>query len=90
MKTDITIEQLWQNPNKLGKFFFRDQSWDTFEEFVKTCSLGELKTLEALQCATESLNIDLDEFEEMCHDDLCEDIAKQLGLKVTFGEDDDE
>ena len=84
MKTDVTIEQLWQNPNKLGKFFFRDQSWETFEEFVKTCGLGEHETLKALQGATECLDIDLDEFEGMCHDYSCEDIAKQLGLKVTF------
>ena len=36
MKANVTASEIYWNPQTLGKFFFREQSYKTFEDLVKS------------------------------------------------------
>lgn len=74
MKADLTASQLYWNPQTLGKFFFREQSYKTFEELLKSVADVEL----VFDLIDEHFD-DLDEFEELCYNESVEDIKEILG-----------
>ena len=70
MKAEVTMSQIWFN-NSLSDFFFRDQAYNTLEELVTRSTMSGQDTLDALDDATEDMDIDDVEYEDA---DLEEDV----------------
>ena len=84
MKAEVTISNICWN-NSLSDFFFRDQAYNTLEELVKRSAMNGQNTLDALDDATEDMNID--DVEEMFYSESVEYCADEFGIELEDEED---
>ena len=86
MKAEVTIEQVWLNKS-LSDFFFRDQAYNTLEELVKRSTMSGQDTLDALDNATEDM--DIDDVEETFYSESVEYCADEFGIELEEEEDEE-
>ena len=84
MKAEVTISNIYWN-NSLSDFFFRDQAYNTLEELVKRSAMSGQDTLDALDNATEDM--DIDDVEETFYSESVEYCAKEFGIELEEEED---
>ena len=82
MRAEVTLSNLLNNPS-LSRFFFRAQSWETFEELLSRSACDEKEIEEQ----AELRSVTLDEFEEDCHNMSVEELAKEYGITLNEEED---
>lgn len=87
MKAEVTMSQIWFNKS-LSDFFFREQAYNTLEELVRRSAMSGQDTLDALDDATE--DIDIGEVEEMFYSESVEYCADELGIELEEEEEEDE
>ena len=81
MKAEITLKQLWFNP-QIASFFFRQQAWKEFEKLVDLVGARESEDqFDALSYAVEGVYMDLDEFKEDLYDRTAEEIVGDLMIE---------
>ena len=86
MKAEVTISNIYWNKG-LKNFFFRDQAYSTLEELVSRSTMNGQDTLDALDDATDGM--DIDDVEEMFYSESVEYCADEFGIELE-GEEDDE
>lgn len=86
MKAEVTISNIYWNKG-LSNFFFRDQAYNTLEELVKRSAMSGQDTLDALDNATEDMNID--EVEETFYSESVEYCANEFGIELEEEEDEE-
>lgn len=79
MKAEVTISNIYWN-NSLSNFFFRKQALSTLEELVKRSAMSGQDTLDALDNATEDM--DVDDVEEMFYSESVEYCADEFGIEL--------
>lgn len=84
MKAEVTMSQIWFNTS-LSDFFFREQAYKTLEELFERSTQSDRETLDALEDATE--NMDIDEVEEMFYSESVEYCANEFGIELEEEED---
>lgn len=84
MKAEVTISNIYWN-NSLSDFFFRDQAYNTLEELIKRSAMNEQDTLDALDNATEDM--DIDDVEETFYSESVEYCAEEFGIELEEEED---
>ena len=87
MKAEVTMSQIWFN-NSLRDFFFREQSYKTLEELVSRSAMSGRETIDALEDATEDM--DIDDVEEMFYSESVEYCAEEFGIELEDEEDEDD
>lgn len=70
----------------MSDFFFRDQALSTLEELVNHSTMSEQDTLDALDNATEDM--DIDDVEEIFYSESVEYCANEFGIELEDEEDD--
>ena len=85
MKAEVTISNIYWNKS-LSDFFFRDQALSTLEELVNHSTMSEQDTLDALDNATEDM--DIDDVEEIFYSESVEYCANEFGIELEDEEDD--
>jgi len=78
MKANVCISNIYWNKGLSG-FFFREQAMKTLEELVKLRSCSGDDFLNALDEATEDMEID--DVEEMFYDMSMTQVAEELGIE---------
>ena len=86
MKAEVTISNIYWN-NSLSDFFFRDQAYETLEELVKRSAMNGQDTLDALDDATEDM--DIGDVEETFYSESVEHCADELGIELEDEEDEE-
>ena len=86
MKAEVTMTQIWFNKS-LSNFFFREQALSTLEELVNRSTMSGQDTLDALDDATDDM--DIDEVEEMFYSESVEYCADELGIELKEEEDEE-
>lgn len=86
MKAEVTISNIYWNKS-LSNFFFRDQALSTLEELVNRSTMNQRNTLDALDDATEDM--DIDEVEETFYSESVEYCAEEFGIELEEEEDED-
>lgn len=86
MKAEVTISNIYWN-NSLSDFFFRDQAYNTLEELVKRSTMSGQDTLDALDDATDGM--DIDDVEEMFYSESVEYCADEFGIELEEEEDEE-
>ena len=86
MKAEVTISNIYWN-NSLSDFFFRDQAYNTLEELVSRSVMNGQDTLDALDDATEDMNID--DVEETFYSESVEYCAEEFGIELEEEEDEE-
>ena len=84
MKAEVTMSQIWFN-NSLSDFFFRDQAYNTLEELVKRSTMSGQDTLDALDDATDDM--DIDDVEETFYSESVEYCAEEFDIELEEEED---
>jgi hypothetical protein len=84
MKAEVTMSQIWFNKS-LRDFFFREQAYKTLEELVERSTQSGRETIDALEDATEDM--DIDEVEEMFYSESVEYCADEFGIELEEEED---
>lgn len=79
MKAEITLEQMWMNP-QMWNFFMRGQAQNTLKELMDAVVFSGHMTLSDFFNRVESYNEDWDVFEEMLYNDTIEDIQVMLDM----------
>lgn len=79
MKAEVTMSQIWFN-NSLSDFFFRDQAYNTLEELVKRSTMSGQDTLDALDEATDDMDIDY--VEETFYSESVEYCADEFDIEL--------
>ena len=79
MKAEVTISSIYWNKD-LSDFFFREQALSTLEELVCRSTMCGQNKLDALDDATEDM--DIDEVEEMFYHESVEYCADKLGIEL--------
>lgn len=79
MKANITLEQIYTNPSLAG-FFFRKQSFKTFEKLLERAAEDEGEVLKTLD--DQLFDEDLDIIEEQFYNDSVEDIASYYNIEL--------
>lgn len=87
MKAEVTISNIYWNKS-LSNFFFRDQAYETLEELVKRSATSGQDTLDALDNATEDM--DIDDVEETFYSESVEYCADEFGIELEEEEDEDD
>ena len=87
MKAEVTIRSIYWN-NSLSDFFFRDQAYNTLEELVKRSAMNGQDTLDALDDATEDMNID--DVEETFYSESVEYCAEEFGIELEEEEEEED
>lgn len=87
MKAEVTISNIYWNKG-LSDFFFREQALSTLEELVNHSTMSGQDTLDALDDATEDM--DIDEVEEMFYSESVEYCADEFGIELNEQEEDEE
>ena len=85
MKAEVTINNIYWNKS-LSNFFFRDQAYKTLEELVNRSTMGGEQTLNALDDATDDM--DIDDVEETFYSESVEYCAEEFGIELEEEEDD--
>lgn len=86
MKAEVTISNIYWNKG-LCNFFFREQALSTLEELVNRSTMSGQDTLDALDDATEDM--DIDDVEEIFYSESVEYCADEFGIELE-GDDDEE
>lgn len=86
MKAEVTISNIYWN-NSLSDFFFRDQAYNTLEELIKRSAMNEQDTLDALDNATEDM--DIDDVEETFYSESVEYCANEFDIELEEEEDEE-
>ena len=86
MKAEVTISNIYCN-NSLSDFFFRDQAYNTLEELVKRSAMSGQDTLDALDNATEDM--DIDDVEEIFYSESVEHCADEFDIELEEEEDEE-
>lgn len=86
MKAEVTMSQIWFNKS-LSNFFFRDQAYETLEELVKRSAMNVQDTLDALDDATDDM--DIDDVEETFYSESVECCADEFGIELEDEEDEE-
>jgi hypothetical protein len=84
MKAEVTISNIYWN-NSLSDFFFRDQAYNTLEKLVKRSAMNGQDTLDALDEATDDM--DIDDVEETFYSESVEYCAEEFGIELEEEED---
>ena len=87
MKAEVTISNIYWNKG-LSNFFFRDQAYKTLEELVTRSTMSGQDTLDALDDATDG--VDIDDVEEMFYDESVEYCAEELGIEIESEEEEED
>ena len=87
MKAEVTISNIYWS-NSLSDFFFRDQAYNTLEELVKRSAMSGQDTLDALDEATDDM--DIDDVEETFYSESVEYCAEEFGIELEDEEDEDD
>ena len=87
MKAEVTISNIYWN-NSLSDFFFRDQAYETLEELVKRSAMNGQDTLDALDDATEDM--DIGDVEETFYSESVEYCANEFDIELEDEEDEDD
>lgn len=87
MKAEVTMSQIWFNKS-LSDFFFREQAYETLEELVKRSTMSGQETLDALDSATDDM--DIDDVEETFYSESVEYCAEEFGIELEDEEDEDD
>lgn len=86
MKAEVTISNIYWN-NSLSDFFFREQAYKTLEELVERSAMNEQDTLDALDNATEDM--DIDDVEETFYSESVEYCANEFDIELEEEEDEE-
>ena len=86
MKAEVTISNIYWNKS-LSDFFFRSQAYNTLEELVSRSAMSGQDTLDALDDATDGM--DIDDVEEMFYSESVEYCAEEFGIEFEDEEDED-
>ena len=86
MKAEVTISNIYWNKG-LSNFFFRDQAYETLEELINRSTMSGPDTLDALDDATEDM--DIDDVEEMFSSESVEYCAEEFGIELEEEEDEE-
>lgn len=86
MKAEVTISNIYLN-NSLSDFFFRDQAYNTLEELVKRSTMSGQDTLDALDEATDDM--DIDDVEETFYSESVEYCANEFDIELEEEEDEE-
>ena len=86
MKAEVTISNIYWNKG-LSNFFFRDQAYNTLEELVKRSTMSGQDTLDALDNATEDMNIN--DVEETFYSESVEYCAEEFEIELEDEEDEE-
>lgn len=81
------MSQIWFNKS-LSDFFFREQAYKKLEELVGRSTMSGQDTLDALDDATEDM--DIDEVEEMFYSESVECCAEEFCIELEDEEDEDD
>ena len=84
MKAEVTIGNIYWNKG-LSNFFFRDQAYETLEELVTRSTMSGQDTLDALDEATDDM--DIDDVEETFYSESVEYCAEEFGIELEEEED---
>jgi hypothetical protein len=84
MKAEVTISNIYWNKG-LSNFFFRDQAYETLEELVTRSTMRGIDTLDALDEATDDM--DIDDVEETFYSESVEYCAEEFGIELEEEED---
>lgn len=86
MKAEVTISNIYWNKG-LSNFFFREQAYTTLEELVTRSTMSGQDTLDALDEATDDM--DIDDVEEMFYSESVEYCAEEFGIELEDEEDEE-
>lgn len=86
MKAEVTISNIYWNKG-LSNFFFRDQAYETLEELVKRSTMSGQDTLDALDEATDDM--DIDDVEETFYSESVEYCANKFDIELEEEEDEE-
>lgn len=86
MKAEVTISNIYWNKS-LSDFFFREQAYKTLEELVTRSTMSEQDTLDALDGATDGM--DIDDVEETFYSESVEYCAEEFGIELEDEEDEE-
>lgn len=84
MKAEVTISNIYWNKG-LSNFFFRDQAYETLEELVTRSTMSGQDTLDALDSATDGM--DIDDVEETFYSESVEHCADEFDIELEEEED---
>lgn len=84
MTAEVTMSQIWFNKS-LSDFFFREQAYKTLEKLVERSTMSGPDTLDALDEATDDM--DIDDVEEMFYSESVECCAEEFGIELEDEED---
>lgn len=84
MKAEVTISNIYWNKG-LSNFFFRDQAYETLEELINRSTMSGPDTLDALDEATDDM--DIDDVEETFYSESVEYCAEEFGIELEEEED---
>lgn len=84
MRAEVTISNIYWNDG-LSNFSLREQALRTLEELVKRSAMSVPDTLDALDEATDGMDIDY--VEEMFYSESVEYCAKEFGIELEDEED---
>ena len=84
MKAEVIISNIYWN-NSLSDFFFREQAYNTLEELVKRSAMNGQDTLDALDDATDGM--DIDDVEEIFYSESVEYCADEFDIELEEEED---
>ena len=87
MEAEVTISNIYWNKG-LSDFFFREQALSTLEELVSHSTMSGQDTLDALDDATDGM--DIDDVEEMFYSESVEYCADEFGIELNEQEEDEE
>lgn len=87
MKAEVTISNIYWNKG-LSDFFFRNQALSTLEELVNRSAMNGQDTLDALDNATDGM--DIDDVEETFYSESVEYCAEEFGIDLEDEEDEDD
>lgn len=86
MKAQVTISNIYWNKG-LSNFFFRYQAYKKLEELVRRSMMNGQETLDALEDATEDM--DIDDVEETFYSESVEYCADKFGIELEEEEDEE-
>lgn len=84
MKAEVTISNIYWNRG-LSNFFFREQALSTLDELVNRSAMSGQDTLDALDNATEDM--DIDDVEETFYSESVEYCADEFDIELEDEED---
>ena len=87
MKAEVTISNIYWNKG-LSNFFFRDQAYNTLEELVSRSVMNGQDTLDALDDATEDM--DIDDVEETLYSESVGYCAEVFGIELGEWKEDEQ